>query len=108
MDGIAQSAGSAILTVSRPDGSLEAILVGYACHPTTLNFTSWCGDYPGFAQLDLERAHPGTSGLFVNSCGGDHVHTLRDPFPVQNSVRRVFCSTANATHSRRRNGCGVQ
>src|SRR5262245_21138729 len=60
-----------ILTVSRPDGSLEAILFGYACHPTTLNFTSWCGDYPGFAQLDLERAHPGATAMFVNTCGGD-------------------------------------
>jgi hypothetical protein len=60
-----------ILTVSRPDGSLEAILFGYACHPTTLNFTFWCGDYPGFAQLELERAHPGASAMFVNTCGGD-------------------------------------
>ena len=39
-----------VLTVTRPDGKLEAMLFGYACHPTTLNFTKWCGDYPGFAQ----------------------------------------------------------
>ncbi len=32
-----------------------AVLFGYACHPTTLSFTTWCGDYPGFAQLELER-----------------------------------------------------
>jgi hypothetical protein len=60
-----------VLTVTRPDGSLEAVLFGYACHPTTLNFTTWCGDYPGFAQLELERAHPGTTAMFVNTCGGD-------------------------------------
>jgi lysophospholipase L1-like esterase len=60
-----------IITVTRPDGKLEAILFGYACHPTTLNFTKWCGDYPGFAQLELEKAHPGTTAMFVNTCGGD-------------------------------------
>ncbi len=52
-------------------GELAAILFGYACHPTTLNFTTWCGDYPGFAQLELEQAHPGATAMFVNTCGGD-------------------------------------
>ena len=60
-----------ILTVTRPDGSLTAVLFGYACHPTTLNFTKWCGDYPGFAQLELEQGHPGATAMFVNTCGGD-------------------------------------
>lgn len=60
-----------VLQVSRPDGSLMAVLFGYACHPTTLSFTTWCGDYPGFAQLELEQALPGCSAMFVNTCGGD-------------------------------------
>ena len=60
-----------VLTATRPDGRLAAVLFGYACHPTTLNFTTWCGDYPGFAQLELKRAHPGAMALFVNTCGGD-------------------------------------
>ena len=60
-----------ILTVTRPDGQLAAVLFGYACHPTTLSFTKWCGDYPGFAQLQLEANHPGTTAMFVNTCGGD-------------------------------------
>lgn len=60
-----------VLTVTRPDGQLAAVLFGYACHPTTLSFTTWCGDYPGYAQLQLERAHPGTMAMFVNTCGGD-------------------------------------
>ncbi len=60
-----------VLTVTRPDGKLDAIFFGYACHPTTLSFTKWCGDYPGFAQLELEAAHPGAMALFVNTCGGD-------------------------------------
>ena len=60
-----------ILTVTRPSGKLVVILFGYACHPTTLQFTKWCGDYPGFAQLELEQAHPGVTAMFVNTCGGD-------------------------------------
>lgn len=60
-----------VLTVTRPDGKLEAILFGYACHPTTLSFTQWCGDYPGFAQIELEKKYPGATAMFVNTCGGD-------------------------------------
>jgi hypothetical protein len=47
-----------VLTVTRPDGKLAAVLFGYACHPTPLSFLTWCGDYPGFAQLAIERDHP--------------------------------------------------
>jgi neutral ceramidase len=60
-----------VLTVTRPDGKLAAILFGYACHPTTLSFLTWCGDYPGFAQLAIEKNHPGAAAMFVNTCGGD-------------------------------------
>jgi hypothetical protein len=60
-----------VLTVTRPDGALKAILFGYACHPTTLSFLTWCGDYPGFAQVELEKNHPGATAMFVNTCGGD-------------------------------------
>jgi neutral ceramidase len=60
-----------VLKVTRPDGTLEAVLFGYACHPTTLSFTKWCGDYPGFAQLEIEQQHPGVTAMFVNTCGGD-------------------------------------
>jgi neutral ceramidase len=60
-----------VMTITRPDGRLEVILFGYACHPTTLSFLTWCGDYPGFAQLELEQNHPGATAMFVNTCGGD-------------------------------------
>lgn len=60
-----------VLSVTRPDGTLAAVLFGYACHPTTLSFTTWCGDYPGFAQLEIETQHPGATAMFVNTCGGD-------------------------------------
>ena len=60
-----------VMTVTRPDGKLAAILFGYACHPTTLNFMTWCGDYPGFTQIALEKNHSGAMAMFVNTCGGD-------------------------------------
>lgn len=60
-----------VMKISRPTGDVIGILFGYACHPTTLSWNQWCGDYPGFAQLELEKRHPGAMALFVNTCGGD-------------------------------------
>ena len=68
-----------VLTVTRPDGKTAAILFGYACHPTTLSFTKWCGDYPGFAQIEIEEKHPGAQAMFVNTCGAD-----QNPLPRRN------------------------
>ena len=60
-----------VLAVKSEGGRLLGVLFGYACHPTTLSFNTWCGDYPGFAQVNLEANHPGTSAMFFNACGGD-------------------------------------
>ncbi|MBI5688172.1 MAG: neutral/alkaline non-lysosomal ceramidase N-terminal domain-containing protein [Verrucomicrobia bacterium] len=60
-----------VMTVSDAQGKLLVMLFGYACHPTTLSFTQWCGDYPGFAQLALEKNHPGATAMFINTCGAD-------------------------------------
>ncbi len=60
-----------VLRVANADGSIMAIVFGYACHPTTLSFTKWCGDYPGFAQIEIEQSYPGAQAMFVNTCGGD-------------------------------------
>jgi hypothetical protein len=62
-----------VLKVAAADGSLRAVLFGYACHNTTLggDFYQVGGDYAGFAQAELERAHPGATALFVMLCGGD-------------------------------------
>lgn len=60
-----------VLAVRGAADRLEALLFGYACHPTTLSFTKWCGDYPGLAQLALEKSHPGATALFFTGCGGD-------------------------------------
>jgi len=60
-----------VLAAKDDGGELLAVLFGYACHPTTLAFNTWCGDYPGFAQVNLEERHPGASAMFFNACGAD-------------------------------------
>lgn len=52
-------------------GSLKAIVFGYACHATVLGFYQWSGDYPGFAQIELQRRYPGAVAIFWAGCGAD-------------------------------------
>lgn len=60
-----------VLHVADADGHTTAILFGYACHATVLSSYEWSGDYPGFAQIDLEAKHPGAIALFWAGCGAD-------------------------------------
>ena len=60
-----------VLAVRAPKGELRAVVFGYACHATVLSLYQWSGDYPGFAQAELEKAHPGAVALFWAGCGGD-------------------------------------
>ena len=60
-----------VIKVEGTDGKLMAVAFGYACHPTVLSFYEWSGDYPGFAQLELEQLHPGTVALFFQGAGAD-------------------------------------
>lgn len=62
-----------VLRVDNGDGTVRAIVFGYACHCTTLggDYYRITGDWAGYAQDYLERAHPGATALFVTGCGGD-------------------------------------
>jgi neutral ceramidase len=60
-----------VLAARSPSGELKAVLFGYACHATVLSGMEWCGDWPGFAQIELEKTHPGTIALFWAGCGAD-------------------------------------
>lgn len=62
-----------VLAVRKPDGTLRAVLFGYACHNTTLTgeFYKLSGDYAGFAQIEFENAHPEAVGMFLMLTGGD-------------------------------------
>jgi neutral ceramidase len=62
-----------VLLVAAPDGKKRAILLGYACHNTTLtgDFYELSGDYAGVATAKLEAEYPGATALFLQLCGGD-------------------------------------
>ncbi len=60
-----------VLAARSPEGGLKAVLFGYSCHATALSGSTINGDYPGFAQEELERRHPGSVALFLMGCGGD-------------------------------------
>jgi neutral ceramidase len=60
-----------VLAVRNADGQLKAIVFGYACHATVLSSFQWSGDYPGFAQIELEQLHPGCQAMFWAGCGAD-------------------------------------
>ncbi|MCA9221385.1 MAG: neutral/alkaline non-lysosomal ceramidase N-terminal domain-containing protein [Planctomycetales bacterium] len=60
-----------VLAVRNQAGELKTIVFGYACHSTVLGLYQWSGDYPGFAQIELERNHPGCVAMFWAGCGGD-------------------------------------
>jgi len=60
-----------VLCIREPGGKVRGIVFGYSCHATVLQFYQWCGDYPGFAQLELEKRYPGAIALFHAGCGAD-------------------------------------
>lgn len=61
-----------VLSVRSPDdGKVRALLFGYACHSTVLGLNKWNGDYPGYAQIELEKMHPDCVALFWAGCGAD-------------------------------------
>ncbi len=62
-----------VLRVEDARGNLLAVVFGYACHNTTLgaDMLKLSGDYAGFAQAEIEKAHPGAVALFITGCAGD-------------------------------------
>ena len=60
-----------VIKVVDKHGDLMAVAFGYACHSTVLNGYEWSGDYPGFAQIELEKSHRGTTALFFQGAGAD-------------------------------------
>lgn len=71
-----------VLSVRDGEGNLTAILFGYACHATVLQASEWNGDYPGYAQAELEEQFPGAVALFWAGCGGDQNPLPRSEVPL--------------------------
>ncbi|MBD3672188.1 MAG: neutral/alkaline non-lysosomal ceramidase N-terminal domain-containing protein [Planctomycetaceae bacterium] len=60
-----------VLRISNLKGTIRGLIFGYACHNTTLGIQQWCGDYAGFAQLNLEDTYPDAVAMFFTGCGAD-------------------------------------
>lgn len=62
-----------VLAARTEDGTMKALLFGYACHPTA--GMAFCnevaGDWPGHAMNHLEEAYPEATATFVIGCAGD-------------------------------------
>lgn len=60
-----------VLAAFDAQNELHAVVFGYACHATVLSLYEVSGDYPGFAQIELEKNHPGAIAMFWAGCGAD-------------------------------------
>ena len=52
-----------ILSIRTLSGDLKAVIFGYACHGTVLTGDYWSGDWPGYAECEIECRHPGAAAL---------------------------------------------
>jgi hypothetical protein len=62
-----------VLRIDNLDGTLRAVMFGYACHNTSMVSDNYriTSDYAGFAQDYFELAHKGVKAMFLMGCGGD-------------------------------------
>jgi hypothetical protein len=85
-----------VLAARGADGKLVAIICGYACHATVLPFYQWSNDYPGFALIELEKAHPGAVAMFWAGCGGDQNPLPRRSVELAEKYGRQLAEAVNA------------
>ena len=85
-----------VLVVRDTKERLMSILFGYACHATVLGVQQWSGDYPGYAQIELEQRHPSCVAMFWAGCGAD-----QNPLPRKSLelARHYGRRLANAVES---------
>jgi len=86
-----------VLSVHDGEGRLVATTFGYACHATVLSDYKWSGDYPGYAQVFFEKAHPGAVGLFWAGCGADVNPLPRRKVELAEEYGRQLAAAVDAT-----------
>jgi hypothetical protein len=83
-----------VLRFQRPDGTVAALLVSYACHPVTLGPGNLLAtaDYPGYVLRTLEAVYPGALAVFATGCCGqiNTGHTARDSTEGREQCSRSF------------------
>src|SRR5688572_8864110 len=85
-----------VLAVHSEDGNLRAVVCGYACHATVLDDYQLSGDWPGAAQNELERRHPGTVVMFWAGCGADQNPVPRRSVEWVHTHGRAFADGVDA------------
>ncbi len=62
-----------VMQIINEDGTLRAVWASYACHCTTLGGSDnhICGDWAGFAQEEIQNAHPDVTAFITIGCGAD-------------------------------------
>ena len=84
-----------VLRVDRFDRSLLAVIFGYACHCTVLDGYEFCGDYAGFAQIDLESRYPTAQAMFVAGCGADQNPIPRRTLELAEDYGRMLAESCD-------------
>lgn len=101
-----------VIKIASPEGTVRAVLFGYACHNTTIggstgdDFYKIHGDYAGVAQAKLEETFPGVTAMFTILCGGDQNPNPRGALDYVNqhgealasAVRRVLAEPMKELH----------
>jgi enamine deaminase RidA (YjgF/YER057c/UK114 family) len=85
-----------VLRIAAPDGKLRGIVFGYACHATSLSQYEVNGDWPGFAQAELEHSHPGAMALFVAGCGADANPLPRRTVELSRMYGKILAAAVDA------------
>lgn len=85
-----------VLVIRTPEGILRAVTFGYACHATVLNEYQWSGDYPGYAQIELEKLHPDSIALFWAGCGGDQNPLPRGTVELAQQYGKTLANSVEA------------
>ena len=82
-----------VIKVASPDGTLRAVLFGYACHNTTSGTNLINGDYAGFAQSELEKAFPGATAMYMIGCGADQNPHPRGSIEIAGRYGKVLAES---------------
>jgi len=86
-----------VLKVTDRSGQIKAIAFGYACHPTVLSIHLWSGDFPGFAQAELEQWYPGATALFFQGAGADMNPLPRRSIPLAKQYGITLAAAVDRT-----------
>jgi hypothetical protein len=84
-----------VIKIEDLSGKLTAIAFGYACHNTVLSDYNWSGDYAGFAQLELEKMHPGVTAMFFQDAGADQNPLPRSTVPLAQQYGRTLSAAVD-------------